>query len=113
MDRREMIKKSGASRTKENPGKKAGQSQPVEKVSIPEMVSHYLPLGIAAVNKNNIIEYINPKFTQMFGYTRRQIPDLQSWFDRAYPDRAVRNRMLLAWKQEMLRDSGPGSSREE
>ena len=108
-----MIKKSGASGAKENPGKKAAQPQPAEKVSIPEMVSHYLPLGIAAVNKNNIIEYINPKFTEMFGYTRRQVPDLQSWFDRAYPDRAVRNRMSLAWKQEMLRDSGPGSSREE
>lgn len=78
-----------------------------------EAVAQNNPLGLAVVNKDQRIEYLNPKFTEMFGYTLEDLPDMQAWYDKAYPDKAVRDRMNLSWKQELLRNPVPGSVRQE
>jgi PAS domain S-box-containing protein len=57
-----------------------------------------IPLGIALVDKKGFHTYLNPKFTEMFGYTMEDIPDRETWFERAYPEasyrRYVRSRCL-------------------
>lgn len=70
-------------------------------------------MGLLVVNEDQEIEYANPKFTEMFGYTPGELPDVQAWHEKAYPDKTVRERMKLSWKQELLRVSAPGSVRQE
>lgn len=78
-----------------------------------EAVARDIPLGIVIVNRDQDIEYLNPKFTEMFGYSLKDLPGMKAWYERAYPDKVVRDRMNLSWKQELLRSSAPGSIRQE
>ena len=78
-----------------------------------ESLAQNIPLGIAVVNKDQKLEYLNPKFTEMFGYTLKDLPDIQTWYEKAYPDKVVRERMNLSWKQELLRGAVPGSVKQE
>jgi PAS domain S-box-containing protein len=76
-------------------------------------VARNIPLGVAVVNRDQDIEYLNPKFTEMFGYSLKDLPDIRTWYQKAYPDKPVRDRMDLAWKQELLNGSAPGTVRQE
>jgi PAS domain S-box-containing protein len=76
-------------------------------------VTRNIPLGIAVVNNLEKIQYLNPKFTEMFGYTLQDLPDIQAWYEKAYPESNTRDRMKLSWKQELLRSSAPGSVKQE
>ncbi len=78
-----------------------------------QAVARNMPLGVAVVNKDQKIEYLNPKFTEMFGYSLKDLPDIHTWYKKAYPDKAVRDRMNLSWKQELLSGSAPGSVKQE
>jgi PAS domain S-box-containing protein len=78
-----------------------------------EAVTRNIPLGAAVVNEDQKIEYLNPKFTEMFGYTLEDLPTIQAWHEKAYPDTTVRDRMNLSWKQELLRGSAPGTIKQE
>ncbi|MBW2615118.1 MAG: PAS domain S-box protein [Deltaproteobacteria bacterium] len=44
------------------------------------------PFGVTITRPDLTFEYFNPKFTELFGYTIEDLPDKQSWFERAYPD---------------------------
>ncbi|MFH0823467.1 MAG: PAS domain S-box protein, partial [Pseudomonadota bacterium] len=55
------------------------------------------PFGIAVIGQSGDIEYLNPEFTDMLGYTSDDIPDEDTWFLKAYPDPAVRRRIFDLW----------------
>lgn len=40
----------------------------------------YAPLGISLINQNGEFGYINPRFTEIFGYTLEDMPNKQTWF---------------------------------
>ncbi len=44
------------------------------------------PLPIGFADQDGRIEYVNPKFTEKFGYTLEDIPTLADWFRSAFPD---------------------------
>lgn len=56
------------------------------------------PFGMAMYDENGRYLYINPKFTEIFGYTLADIPDRTAWLTRAYPDRRLRDSAVRAWK---------------
>jgi len=76
-------------------------------------VASSFPLAMAVVSGDEKIEYVNPKFTDMFGYSLKDLPDIRTWYAKAYPDKAVRERMDISWKQELLSGSAPGSVKQE
>ncbi|HZW24079.1 MAG TPA: PAS domain S-box protein [Gallionella sp.] len=43
------------------------------------------------------IVMINRRFTELFGYTLEDIPDLSHWWSLAYPDENSRRRLLAEW----------------
>ncbi|MHA1721382.1 MAG: PAS domain-containing hybrid sensor histidine kinase/response regulator [Promethearchaeota archaeon] len=45
-----------------------------------------LPISIVISDNNDRNLYINPKFTEILGYTIEDIPDTDTWTDLAYPD---------------------------
>jgi PAS domain S-box-containing protein len=59
-----------------------------------------LPLGILLFDRENRIEYINPKFTDLFGYARNDIATGAEWFRKAYPNIEYREQILESWKED-------------
>ncbi len=44
------------------------------------------PFGIVILGVDNRIEYLNPKFTEIFGYARKELQNLNTWLRKAFPD---------------------------
>ncbi len=65
------------------------------------------PFGISVTNADQRHEYLNPKFTKMFGYTIADLPDKNTWFEKAYPDAAYRKRATEAWTEDFIQNTGP------
>jgi len=55
-----------------------------------------IPIGISDDNKN--ITYLNRKYTQTFGYTHSEVPEVNLWFEKAYPDPVVRKQNIDIWE---------------
>lgn len=58
----------------------------------------FSPLAIGFANQDSAIDYVNPKFTEKFGYTIRDIPTLRDWFRLAFPDPAYRQYIVDRWQ---------------
>lgn len=55
------------------------------------------PLSMALVRMDGVIEYINQKAIQTFGYTPEDIPDMNRWWVQAYPDAIYRSEVIAQW----------------
>lgn len=55
-----------------------------------QVLSENSPMGMFMVGADDHIQYVNPKFKELFGYDLEDIPDLEHWFIRAYPDPSYR-----------------------
>ena len=56
-----------------------------------------LALNDAALN----ITYLNEAFTRCFGYDRGDVPTVQAWWPRAYPDEAYRREVEAQWMSRL------------
>jgi PAS domain S-box-containing protein len=68
------------------------------------------PLGVSIVGKDGRYQYVNPKFTEMFGYTLEDVPTGRDWFAKAYSDPQARREVISTWKKD-LQDSQIGEVR--
>lgn len=55
------------------------------------------PVGIIITDTKNNIEYLNRTFIETFGYTMKDIPTLDRWYQSAHPDLEYRNQMMTQW----------------
>jgi PAS domain S-box-containing protein len=62
-----------------------------------EDLLEFSPIGISWCDAEGNIEYINRHFIEMFGYTQDDIPSLDTWVDKAYPDLEYREHVLDPW----------------
>lgn len=69
------------------------------------------PFGITIQTKDQKFEYVNPQFTQIFGYTITDMPDKKAWFELAYPDEAYRTKVIQAWTQDYVEEWQPHESK--
>jgi PAS domain S-box-containing protein len=63
------------------------------------LVTH-APIGLSTFNKKGTYEYVNPKFTEIFGYTLEDLPTGKQWLEKAYPDPEYRQKVLACWKED-------------
>src|SRR6056297_2242865 len=56
------------------------------------------PWGISIMSSDNTFEYLNPKFTELFGYTLHDLPDITTWFKKAFPDPEHRRTIVSKWQ---------------
>ena len=61
-----------------------------------------LPVPLALINSEQKTEYLNPKFTETFGYTRQDIPDTETWSHQAYPDPEYRDEIERSWRESTI-----------
>jgi diguanylate cyclase (GGDEF)-like protein/PAS domain S-box-containing protein len=66
-----------------------------------ETLTEQTPLGIALFDEQGTYRYINPKFSEIFGYDLDDLPDRKAWFNKAYPDPEYRGRVLDFWKNDV------------
>jgi len=64
-------------------------------------IAEFSPLPLAIIDKKGNYEYINPIFTEVFGYTLNDIPTGRSWFESAYPDPAYRKQVIETWEKDL------------
>lgn len=71
------------------------------------------PFPIFIVNDDGRITYINRRFSELFGYTRADIPDENRWMEQAYPAAEERERVWEIWTADVEGSrSGPVPHRE-
>ncbi|BFN38254.1 PAS domain S-box protein [Fidelibacter multiformis] len=66
------------------------------------------PVGIVISDQDEKVQYVSPKFMELFGYTMEDMPTADAWFRLAYPDEKLRKEIRHTWKQAMdqARQSG-------
>ena len=62
---------------------------------------HNAPFGMLMIDKYGIFNYANPKFTEIFGYDLKDVPDGKRWFELAYPDPEYRKQVISAWIEDL------------
>lgn len=55
------------------------------------------PLPIVVTDNNDNIVYYNRECINLFKFNKRNIIDLKSWWENAYPDPAYRNNVIREW----------------
>lgn len=58
-------------------------------------------VAIAWANADGVIEYVNPKFISLFGYTLAEVPTVEQWYLRAYPDPEYREKAVAEWDRKV------------
>lgn len=71
----------------------------------------HIPLAI--IGKENTVQFINQKFTELFGYSLNEIPTVEAWLQLAYPNRQVREEIAEKWRAAMRQTEKKGESIEE
>jgi PAS domain S-box-containing protein len=56
---------------------------------------------IVAEGADERVRYLNPRFTEVLGYTYEDVPDVAHWWPLAYPAKAYRERIAADWKREV------------
>lgn len=62
-----------------------------------------IPIPLCLVKQDGTVSYINDRFIQMFGYTLKDIPILDDWWPRAYPDKEYRSWVTRTWHLAVTR----------
>ncbi|MBU0464827.1 MAG: diguanylate cyclase [Proteobacteria bacterium] len=55
------------------------------------------PHGITLIDRHNKYLYVNPYFTEITGYTLKDIPTREDWFKKVYPEKNYRKKVFEAW----------------
>jgi PAS domain S-box-containing protein len=69
-----------------------------------------LPFAVSFIDQDDRYKYINPRFTEIFGYTIEDIPEGRQWFKKAYPDSEYRRKVMSSWIND-LKNSRIGKTR--
>ena len=62
-----------------------------------------LPIGCIIADQQGTTKYLNSTFTEQFGYTLNDIPNVQIWFEKAYPDPEYRKLVSKLWITDIER----------
>ena len=69
------------------------------------------PIPIAINSQAGDIEYLNHEFINTFGYTLKDIPRVDSWFELAYPDKKYREKIIKLWEIDLNKRIANGAQK--
>jgi PAS domain S-box-containing protein len=55
------------------------------------------PVSMYIAQRDGTLSYVNDHFTALFGYTVADIPTVEEWRNKAYPDAEYRNMVSVQW----------------
>lgn len=59
-----------------------------------------LPVGVGVLDQQDHFLLLNRKFQQLFGYQLQDIPTLEAWAEKAYPDSDYRQKSQQTWHSD-------------
>ncbi|MFI5142584.1 MAG: PAS domain S-box protein [Thermoanaerobaculales bacterium] len=65
-----------------------------------QMLVDSAPFGVISVAPDGTFEFVNRRFTEVFGYDLDDVPSLATWRGLAYPDPDYRRKVADAWNQD-------------
>lgn len=75
------------------------------------LLAEYAPIGISLMKPDGTFEYFNPSFITIFGYELGDLPDKQTWFEKAYPDPVYRKKVVKTWTLDYVQACEKGALR--
>jgi PAS domain S-box-containing protein len=69
----------------------------------------HAPIPLALSDKEGVISYCNDRYTEVFGYTREEMPTVKEWWQLAYPDDDYRQWVMKSWEESIARATQTGS----
>lgn len=60
-----------------------------------------MPVPLCLVDSGGAVVYLDDHFTTLFQYTRDDIPSLEHWWVKAYPDPSYRQKVMETWENDM------------
>lgn len=57
-----------------------------------------LPLPVTYVNREGEIVFRNDRFLQVMGYSRKEVPTVNEWWRKAYPNEKYRKQVVQQWE---------------
>ena len=57
-----------------------------------------IPLPVTYVNSLGEISFRNDRFLQVMGYTYEEVPSVNEWWGKAYPDETYRQWVIKNWE---------------
>ncbi len=88
---------------------KAAEDQLARREGELRAILDQISIPLAIVSPQGALEYFNQEFTQVLGYTVEDVPNLEAWWPRAYPDTEYRREIRDEWTRrtiEAMRGSG-------
>jgi two-component system cell cycle sensor histidine kinase/response regulator CckA len=55
------------------------------------------PFGMIMIGADGAFQYVNPRFTELFGYRLSDVPSGRDWFRKAHPDPEYRHKVIAMW----------------
>ncbi|MHB8093489.1 MAG: PAS domain S-box protein [Candidatus Aminicenantales bacterium] len=74
-----------------------------------EQLIRLAPIPMWFVNRKGVLKYFNDRFLKTFGYTHEDIPTVEEWRRRAYPDEPYRRRVVESWEAAVKRAALTGA----
>ncbi len=66
-----------------------------------QTLSEQAPFGMVMIDQEGDFKYINPKFTELFGYDLNDLPNGKTWFRKAYPNPTYRHDIISSWLNDL------------
>ena len=78
------------------------QAEARKKAELPKLMLEKisLPIGVS-IGVSQHADYLNQKWTDLFGYTLDDIPNVAAWWDLAYPEATYRDRVSSEWNKRV------------
>jgi len=65
------------------------------------ILSDNSPVGIALARPDGVFEYMNPRFTEIFGYTIEDFPDNETFLKRIFPNPSYRDLVRYFYREDV------------
>jgi diguanylate cyclase (GGDEF)-like protein/PAS domain S-box-containing protein len=97
----QMLAKTGLSKMREIALEHDLHKSNQQKIQLNDILD-FSPVAISWADINGNIEYINHKFTELFGYTLEDIPNIETWYKKAYSELKYQKDEIKSWHQDIL-----------
>ena len=67
-----------------------------------------IPMLVVTADADSRVLLMNQRFTETFGYSLEEVPDITGWWLRAYPDPAYRARVRASWNDAVAEAARAG-----
>jgi diguanylate cyclase (GGDEF)-like protein/PAS domain S-box-containing protein len=72
-----------------------------ERIQLKDILD-FSPVGISWSDIDGNVEYVNHKFTELFGYTLDDIPTIKIWYEKAYSNLKYNEEEVKSWHEDIL-----------